>query len=293
MLSLRNSFVLTAFVSALLAASACPQTQPAPTPPIEVRLNGPHLIRRGDHLKFAITITNRTDAPVALRFPRIDGDKTTQFIWRVTDAGGRLLPPHFYEGPIQVYCPVTSGPSDWDIVVLALHETMNYDYCCDPTDDFAFPQKGFYRISLTYILDPDPKLVEAPYQVPTVGKPETYTPQQKIASRTSVGKHSINSRQLSAMRHPSFSSNWYINCQPPTRLSSAGAGRGSPCCSSASPNCSASDASLVWCANASGDRNTSAMRSSPVNSAIAWPSAPGESPLFMNSRCVIIRGPTL
>ena len=195
MRSLSGILVLS---TVLLAAAARPQTQPSQTAqPIELRLTGPRLIRRGDHLKFTLTITNRSDAPAALRFPRIMGDTTTQFVWRVTDTGGRLLPPHVYEGPIESYCPVTSGPSDWDIVVLAPHETMKHDYAGDPTDDFAFPGKGFYRISVKYVLDPNPRLVEAPYEVPNIDKPETYTAKEKIEMSRNMPHVEVTSNEWS------------------------------------------------------------------------------------------------
>jgi hypothetical protein len=147
--------------------------------PVKINISGPRLTHRGDHLKFNISVTNQSDAPVALRFPRILGDTTTQFIWRITDVGDRLLPPVSNNGSMEGFCPITSGPSDWDIVVLVPHETMSYDYAGDPSDNFAFPGKGFYRVSVKYILNPDRNLVEAPYHVPS-DKPENYTPREKI-----------------------------------------------------------------------------------------------------------------
>lgn len=138
------------------------------------------MIRRGDTLKFLVTFTNRTDEPIALRFPR-PWENSTKLTWRVTDMRGHLLPPHIYTGAALPFCPITSPLSDWDIEVLAPHETRDYSYRVgDPSDDFSFPGKGFYRVSLTYILDPLTPIVKAPYEVPSDG-PTLYTPDEKLA----------------------------------------------------------------------------------------------------------------
>lgn len=94
----------------------------------------------------------------------------------------------------------------------------------------------------------------------------------RISSLTSNGKHSISLAQLSVMTQEFDSINWYINCQPPTRSSSAGAGRGRLLATSTSPSCSAMEASEVRWAKASGERKTSQMRSRPLRSAMAWAS---------------------
>jgi len=167
-------------IALALPLPASAQARPVSASPIEVRISGPRLIHRGDALKFLVTFNNRTDKPVALRLPRLLED-TTKLSWRVTDTNGHLLPPHIYTGPALTFCPITSPLSDWDIEVLAPHETQDYSYRAgDPSDDFAFPGKGFYRVSLTYILDPSTPITKAPYEVPS-NEPDPYTPDEKIA----------------------------------------------------------------------------------------------------------------
>jgi hypothetical protein len=148
--------------------------------PVEIRISGPRLIRRGDVLKFHVSFTNRTDGPLALRFPRW-WEQTTKLVWRITDTGGHLLPPHIYTGPQLPFCPLDGPISDWEIEVLAPHETRDYSYLAsDPSDYFSFPGKGFYAVSLTYILDPITHVAKAPYKVPS-DEPQSYTPDQKLA----------------------------------------------------------------------------------------------------------------
>jgi hypothetical protein len=164
-------------------ALTCPlsvkaQVQSASPPSIEVKISGPRLIRRGDVLKFHVTFTNRTDGPLALRLPHW-WEQSTKLSWRITDTGGRLLPPHTYAEPQLAFCPIDSPISDWDIEVLAPHETRDYSYLAgDPSDYFSFPKKGFYLISLSYILDPTTPVTKAPYEVPS-NPPEPYTGDQK------------------------------------------------------------------------------------------------------------------
>ena len=146
--------------------------------PIEVTISGPRHIRRGDDLKFKVTLTNRSDKPVAFRPPFLYGEET-RFFWRITDYGGRLLPPYVYDGPRQGICPVTGPLMDFMITVLQPGEKMDYPFAGDPSDSFVFPGKGFYRITLSYVLAPIQYVTVAPFRPPDE-KPGAYTPQQKV-----------------------------------------------------------------------------------------------------------------
>ena len=177
---MRASRLALLAIALVLPLPARAQTRPVLTSPIEVRISGPRLIRRGDALKFLVTFNNRTDKPIALRLPRLLED-TTKLSWRVTDTSGHLLPPHIHTGPALPFCPVTSPLSDWDIEVFAPHETRDYSYRAgDPSDDFSFPGKGFYRVSLTYILDASTRITKAPYEAPS-NEPDPYTHDEKLA----------------------------------------------------------------------------------------------------------------
>jgi hypothetical protein len=177
---------LIASALALLIALSAPayssgQTQtPAPSAPaaspIELTISGPRYIRLGDDLKFKVTLTNRSDKPVAVRSPFLFGEET-RFVWRITDYGGRLLPPHIYEKLF--VCPVTGPVMDFMITVLQPGEKMDYPFAGDPSNSFVFPGKGFYKVTLSYVLAPTHYVTISPIRPPDE-KPETYTPQQKV-----------------------------------------------------------------------------------------------------------------
>lgn len=154
-------FTLLSLALATPLSVVAQDRSPLPSP-VEIRISGPRLIRRGDALKFHVTFTNRADIPLALRFPHW-WEQTTKLVWRINDVGGRLLPPHIDTGPQLPSCPIDNPISDWDIEVLAPHETRDYSYLAgDPSDYFSFPRKGFYVVSLTYILDPTTPVAKAP-----------------------------------------------------------------------------------------------------------------------------------
>ncbi len=193
---------LIASATALLIALSVPAYAPgqSKTPalvvtPIELRISGPRLIHLGDRLKFTATLTNRSDKPLALRFPFFFTDET-QFNWRITNAGGRILPPHIYDGPPIYVCPVTGPLTDSMITVLQPGEKMDYDYLGDPSDDFAFTGKGFYRVTLTYILAPiSPDAVRVdPYRSQNE-PPEKYTPEQKIEMLKNMPRIEVSSNE--------------------------------------------------------------------------------------------------
>ncbi len=174
------------YVMALLIAFSVPVYSPGQTKasssaapsasPIEVTISGPRYIRRGDDLNFKVTLTNRSDKPVAVRSHLLFGEETG-FTWRITDFGGRVLPPRIYEK--QFVCPVTGPVMDFMVTVLQPGEKMDYPFAGDPSDSFVFPSKGFYKVTLSYVLAPTQYISVAPFR-PLDEKPEAYTPQQKV-----------------------------------------------------------------------------------------------------------------
>jgi hypothetical protein len=169
--------LLACFLSAGPAHSL-DQAAPTILAPLQMTISGPHLIRRGETLKFKVTLTNHSDKPVALRFPFLFDDET-RFVWNITNSTGRTLPPQVYDGPPVYYCPVTGAVNDMMISVLQPGEKMNYQFAGDPSDDFVFTGKGYYHVSLKYVLAPTRNIEEARYR-PLDEKPEPYTPRQKI-----------------------------------------------------------------------------------------------------------------
>jgi hypothetical protein len=168
---------------ALLIALSVPAYSPGQTPndssPIELHISGPHLIHRGQTLNFKVTMTNRSDKPIAVRRPFGLFDQT-KLTWQITDTAGRPLQPRVYEFPPGVFvCPIIGPFPDRVIEVLRPGETIDFSYASDPSDDFLFPGNGFYRVSLTYALRQNPDVEESRYRYPNE-KPEAYTPHQKV-----------------------------------------------------------------------------------------------------------------
>lgn len=177
---MRRALAVALFACFLTAGPAHSLDQAAPNAvaPVQITISGPHLIRRGETLKFNVTLVNRSDKPVALRFPFLFDDET-RFVWNITNSSGRTLPPQVYDGPPVYYCPVTGAVNDMMISVLQPGEKMDYQFAGDPSDDFVFTGKGYYHVSLKYVLAPTRNIEAARYRPPDE-RPEPYTPRQKI-----------------------------------------------------------------------------------------------------------------
>jgi len=171
------AFVLLVALSIPAYSPGQSQTAAPAVSPLELTISGPRYIRRGDDLKFIVTLTNRSDTPVAVRSHLLFGEETG-FAWRITDAGGRLLPPHIYDQKLFV-CPVTGPVMDFMVTVLQPGEKMDYPFAGDPSDSFVFPGKGFYKVTLSYVLAPTQYVAVSPFR-PADEKPGAYTPQQKV-----------------------------------------------------------------------------------------------------------------
>lgn len=178
-----NRTAIRAMAVMLTLSLPTPQALPSQKPatsasPLEVSISGPRLISRGDRLKFKVTLTNRSDKTIAIRFPFFDGD-TTRFIWRITDASDHLLPWPIPGEPLRGYCPLVTPPSDRNIEILEPGQTFTYDYADDPSDYFVFHGKGFYKVSLRYILGP-PREIHVCDNCPDEETKQKYPPEQKI-----------------------------------------------------------------------------------------------------------------
>ena len=190
---MRRALAVVLFACFLTAgpAHSLDQAVPAAVAPVQITISGPRLIRRGETLKFNVTLANRSDKPVALRFPFLFDDET-RFVWNITNASGRSLPPQVYDGPPVYYCPVTSPVSDTMISVLQPGEKMDYQFAGDPSDSYVFTGKGYYYVSLKYVLAPTRNIEEARHRPPDE-KPELYTPRQKIEMLQSMPRFEATS----------------------------------------------------------------------------------------------------
>jgi hypothetical protein len=146
---------LTALLMALsLPAYSSGQPQAAATlSPIELTISGPQVIRVGQDLRFKATLINRSAAPVALMFYH-DGWAGSNFAWKITDLSDRVLPPPPPKGPQGFVCLVSGAQPEEAIQVLQPGEKFVYAIPEDPSDEFAFHGKGFYKVTLTYEFDP-------------------------------------------------------------------------------------------------------------------------------------------
>ena len=188
------AFVLSLlFALPLPAIPASQAVDSAPKPPVEMRISGPRLIRRGDKLNFHVEMINRSDKPIAVR-PQFGYYDATGFEWRITDAGGRVLPAPVYDGPPIFICPVTGPVPDKMITILKPGEKADYsEYVSDPSNSFVFKGKGFYRATLSYRLQQTNNV--AVCDLCGQGEPEEYTPQQKVDMLKSMGTFEATSNE--------------------------------------------------------------------------------------------------
>lgn len=140
---------------ALLPAATAHDNQ-APRPAaVQLEIDGPRLIHRGEELHFRMFLTNRSSETIIIPSPK--GAFQPSLLWTITDSIGKsLLPPP----PVGFFCPVTGSPAvgDTDFLSLKSGERIEIPVVGDPTDSVVFPNKGFYRISLIYMFYP-PKLL--------------------------------------------------------------------------------------------------------------------------------------
>jgi hypothetical protein len=168
---------LLSAVSFVCAGATQPQTIAPAASPLEIHISGPRQIHRDFPVPMKVTFTNRSAAPLALRFPLFFND-STRLNWSVTDGAGHELPPPMQTERLLV-CPVTGPLLDWNISVLEPGETMEYEFAGDPSDGVVFSGKGFYRISLHYVLTPTTYATVWPFR-PANEKAGKYTPAQKV-----------------------------------------------------------------------------------------------------------------
>jgi hypothetical protein len=172
---------LIASCTALLIALCVPayssgQTQTAApaASPIEIQISGPKVIRVGQDLHFKVTLINHSAVPMALTFWH-DGWADSNFEWSITDTADRWLPPPTPIGPQPMVCLLSGAVSEEQIQVLVPGEKFVYTTKADPSNDFAFPGKGFYKVRLRFRFDPATlsplDAVEREYKFLARGKP--------------------------------------------------------------------------------------------------------------------------
>ena len=150
----------TMFVAAamLLLGGASQAQVPAnrPTPAgLELQISGPRLIRRGDALRFKGKIVNHSANAVAFALRQGNWDCDGVFRWKITDASKRQL-PSFETAPVRgMVCCMTSPVAEDELIVLRPGEEYALSELSDPSDFFPFPGKGFYRVSLRLIFEPE------------------------------------------------------------------------------------------------------------------------------------------
>jgi hypothetical protein len=131
------------------------QTAAPARSPLELRISGPHLIHRGDKLKFEAVVVNHSQHPVAFAFRQGGWDCDGVFRWTITDAADRLLPTPPPEPVRGMMCCLTSTIREDEIVVLQPGEKREAPELSDPSDFYWFPGDGFYRVRLRLVFFAD------------------------------------------------------------------------------------------------------------------------------------------
>lgn len=185
----RLAIALLVALSCLGSADSRAQTLIPTASQLEIHISGPRQIHRDFPIKMKVQFINRSEAPLALRPPVFYGDDT-QLAWVVTDAAGRELPPK----QRLLICPVTGPLMDWNITVLDPGETMEYEFAGDPADGVVFKSKGFYRISLRYVMTPTTYVTVGPFR-PANERDRKYTPAQKVAMIKSTSRLETTSNE--------------------------------------------------------------------------------------------------
>ena len=122
--------------------------------PLELQISGPRLIQRGQKLKFKGVVINRSHVPVAFAFRQGGWDCDGAFRWMIVDLSDHLLPPPPRE-PVQgMICCLTDSVGENEIVVLQPGEKRETPELGDPSNLYAFPRNGFYRVSLRLMYSP-------------------------------------------------------------------------------------------------------------------------------------------
>ena len=143
--------VLSIFVVPV-GSSGQSQIRQSAESPIALEISGPRLISPSQDPKFTVTFINRSDVPVALTFVH-DGWALSNLEWAVTDRFGRVLPPRT-AGSVRGLCLLVGPVPENGITVIQPKENYVYATEEDPTYDFAFPGKGFYKVTLRFRFDP-------------------------------------------------------------------------------------------------------------------------------------------
>lgn len=175
-----GSFAAAALFGLSVAGAGAVQAQTTASTksPLAIQISGPRQIHRDFPIKMKVTFTNHSAAPLALHFPFFFGD-STRLDWVVTDGSGHQLQPPIPKERLLV-CPVTGPLMHWNITVLEPGEAMDYEFAGDPSDSVVFEGKGFYRISLRYMLTATNDVAVSSHS-PANEKLSKYTPEQKVA----------------------------------------------------------------------------------------------------------------
>ena len=130
-----------------------PSSAPAVESPIEIQISGPKLIRVGQDLHFKVTLINHSAEPIALT-DVLDGWADSNYQWSITDTADRMLPPPTPTGSQGMICLLNGPVPEASIQVIEPGEKFLYTTKADPSRDFAFPGKGFYKVKLRFVFDP-------------------------------------------------------------------------------------------------------------------------------------------
>lgn len=180
---------LAARVSAIPTASQAAFPPPismqvAGQPDLELRISGPKIIHRGDHVEFKATLMNRSSVAVLIGPSERSRELAFSSWWDATDASGVSVGQETIG-----YCPVNGADyshkwrlTDDSIKILKPGESTDVSLTFpDPRDPLKFRKKGTYQLTLHYFFHPpgheantkDGKLVLTNYETSALSPANT------------------------------------------------------------------------------------------------------------------------
>jgi hypothetical protein len=163
-LLLRHRLMATSLLFFFMAVSperisAQQSTKPlVPAQPVlELRISGPSVIHRRDHVEFKAMLVNHSSVAVLISPTERSQDVVFRSWWDATDASGAAL-DHESIG----YCPVDGADysrkwrlTDDSIRILKPGESAEVPLTFpDPRDPLKFRKKGTYQLTLRYFFNP-------------------------------------------------------------------------------------------------------------------------------------------
>jgi hypothetical protein len=181
------------FLASVSGETSQGRTTPASDSPLELRISGPRLIHRADKLKFKAVVISHSRVPMAFAYRQGGWDCDGAFRWTITDMGNHLLPPPPREPVYGMICCLTSSVGENEIVVLQPAEKRETPELSDPSDFYAFPRNGFYRVTLRLLFAPEVVVSDGHGRLHELTREEISEPESKSELAAKTGSIDVTS----------------------------------------------------------------------------------------------------